>query len=304
MPSVTVQAPAKVNLGLHVLYQRPDGFHELRTVFQTISLADRIRVEYEPRGGPGVELTCTRGDLEGPGNLAARAAQRLLEAAGRGGRVRIHLEKRIPVAAGLGGGSSDAAAVLRAVAHLARPRPEPEVVWRVAAELGSDVPFFLLGGRALGVGRGTEVYPLAEGPARWLVIAAPATPAPTAEAYRRLGPHLTTSCWEDKIYRFSSRICTLEQGQAGAFRQDLENDFEAVVFQMHPELETVKARLVALGARPALLCGSGSALFGVFRDRRQALRARDSLDPAEGARFVASTVSRAAYQARWRRWLA
>src|SRR6185503_1806064 len=112
MPTVRVEALAKVNLGLHVLYRRPDQYHELRTVFQTISLSDRIGVEYRRRGGPTVELDCTRSDLASPDNLAARAARRLLETTGDQGRVRIQLEKRIPVGAGLGGGSSDAAAVL------------------------------------------------------------------------------------------------------------------------------------------------------------------------------------------------
>lgn len=303
MPSVRVEALAKVNLGLHVLYRRPDQFHELRTVFQTISLSDRIGVEYRRNGGPAVELECTRSDLAGPDNLAARAARRLLEAAGDRGRVRIQLEKRIPVGAGLGGGSSDAAAVLQALAHLLRPRPERALLWRLAAELGSDVPFFLVGGRAVGLGRGTELYPLPDDRTRWLLILAPSTPVSTAEAYRRLGPHLTSDPWEDKIDRLCSRICVFEPGQAGAFEEGLENDFEKVVFQAHPELETRKARLVALGARPALLCGSGSALFGVFRDRRQALRARDSLEVGDGSRFVVSTVTRKSYRARWQKWL-
>lgn len=303
MPTVRVEALAKVNLGLHVLYRRPDQFHELRTVFQTISLTDRIRVEYRRGGGPAVELDCSRADLAGPDNLAARAARRLLEVTGVRGRVRIHLDKRIPVGAGLGGGSSDAAAVLEALAHLLRPRPDRALLFRLAAELGSDVPFFLVGGRAIGLGRGAELYPLPDEPMRWLLVVAPPAPISTAEAYRRLTPHLTSAPWEDKIYRLCSRICALEPGQAGAFEVGLENDFEEVIFQAHPELEILKARLVALGARPALLCGSGSAVFGVFPDRRQALRARDCLEAAKGRCFVVSTVSRRAYRARWRRWL-
>jgi len=297
MPTVRVEASAKVNLGLYVLYRRPDQFHELRTVFQTISLSDRIGVEYRRSGGPAVELGCTRADLAGPDNLAARAARRLLEATGDRGRVRIQLEKRIPVGAGLGGGSSDAAAVLQALAHFLRPRPDRGLLLRLAAELGSDVPFFLVGGRAVGLGRGTEVYPLPDDRTRWLVILAPSMAVSTADAYWRLGPHLTSEPWEDKIYRLCSRICVFEPGEI------LENDFEKVVFQAHPELETRKALLVALGARPALLCGSGSALFGVFRDRRQALRARDSLEVGDGSRFVVSTVTRKSYRARWQKWL-
>jgi 4-diphosphocytidyl-2-C-methyl-D-erythritol kinase len=287
-----VQALAKVNLGLYVLYRRPDHFHEIRTVFQTISLADKLEIEYRRGKGPAVELECGRPDLAGPDNLAARAARRLLDATGDRARVRIRLEKRIPVGAGLGGGSSDAAAVLLALAARLRPRPEQELLLRLAAELGSDVPFFLHGGRAVGVGRGAEIYPLPDLPRRTMLVVAPSLPVSTAEAYRRLSPHLTSVPGEDKIYRLGSSTF-----------EDLENDFERVVFQMHPELQTLKARLAALGARPALLCGSGSALFGVFRDRRQAIRARDSDELAEVSRFVASTVSRAAYRARWRHWM-
>jgi 4-diphosphocytidyl-2-C-methyl-D-erythritol kinase len=288
-----VQALAKVNLGLYVLYRRPDDFHELRTVYQTISLADKLEIDYRRGRGPAVELECDRPELARPENLAARAARRLLDATGDRGCVRIRLEKRIPVGAGLGGGSSDAAAVLLALAARLRPRPEQRLLLGLAAELGSDVPFFLLGGRAVGVGRGTEIYPLPDLPRRWMLVVAPSLPVSTAEAYRRLSPHLTSASREDKIYRLGS----------STFEAGLENDFERVVFQMHPELQTLKTRLMAVGARPALLCGSGSALFGVFRDRREAVRARDSEELAAGSCFVASTVSRAAYRARWRQWM-
>ncbi len=337
MPTVRVQALAKVNLGLRILYRRPDHFHELRTVFQTISLADRIELDYRRQaGGPGgrsVELSCNRPDLAGPDNLAARAALRLLEATGSKGRVRIQLDKIIPAGAGLGGGSSDAGAVLLALASRLRPAPPFDLLLRLAAELGSDVPFFLLGGRALGVGRGTEIYPLPDTPARWLLVAAPPIHVSTAEAYRQLSPtvpvlpepppsgstgvprrgrhaglaapspvsspvsNLTTTSWEDKIDRFCSSVCVPEWGPG------LENDFEPVVFRMHPELEKLKALLKRGGAFPALLCGSGSAVFGLFADRRQALRARDSLDLEDGRCFVIQTVSRTGYRARWRKWL-
>jgi 4-diphosphocytidyl-2-C-methyl-D-erythritol kinase len=298
--TLTVHPLAKINLGLHVLYRRPDDFHELRTVFQTASLADRIELEYRRSATRGVELTCNVAELAGAENLAARAALALLEETGSRGEVRLRLEKRIPASAGLGGGSSDAAAVLRALGYVLRPRPDPAVLHRVAASLGSDVPFFLAGGRALGIGRGAEIYPLPDLPVRWLVIVAPGIPISTAEAYRRLSPGLTSGSWEAKIDRFCSSVC--EHGW-GDFRAELENDFEAVVFRMHPELERLKARLLRLGARPALLCGSGSALFGMFADRRQALRARESLALDNGQCFVVKTVSRAAYEALWRKWL-
>jgi 4-diphosphocytidyl-2-C-methyl-D-erythritol kinase len=300
MTRVTVEALAKVNLGLYVLYRRPDDFHELRTVFQTISLADRLEVAYGPGRRRSVELICNRPELTGPENLAARAAARLLETLRTSGRVEIRLDKRIPVGAGLGGGSSDAAAVLQTLAVLLRPRPPRPVLFRVAAELGSDVPFFLLGGRAVGLGRGTEVYPLPDSPVQWMVVAAPPVFLSTAEAYRRLSPKLTPGRWEATIHRFCSSICAESAKEFGGV---LENDFEPVVFQMHPELGKLKTRLQRAGARPALLCGSGAAMFGVCAGRRAAVRVRDSLELAGGGRFVVHTVTRTAYQARWRRWL-
>jgi 4-diphosphocytidyl-2-C-methyl-D-erythritol kinase len=308
MAALRMQALAKVNLGLYILYRRPDNFHELRTVFQTISLADSIELDYRRSGEIAVDLTCDQPDLAGPDNLASRAAVKLLEVVGTGGRVRLHLKKNIPVGAGLGGGSSDAAAVLLALASRLRPRPQPQVLLRTARELGSDVPFFLIGGRALGIGRGAEIYPLADIPARWLVVAAPALPISTAEAYRAWSPALTSSSWEDKIDRFCSTVCADERRLAGrggprGFPVSLENDFESVVFQRYPELQKLKARLERLGARPALLCGSGSAVFGMFAGRRQALHARDSLDLEDGRCFVVQTVSRAGYRTRWRKWL-
>ena len=305
MPAVRVGALAKVNLGLRILYRRPDTFHELRTVFQTISLADRLELQYARSRSTSVELTCSRPDLAGPENLASRAAVRLLDAAGAKGRVRLHLEKHIPLGAGLGGGSSDAAAVLLALSSMLRPRPTWELLLRVARRLGSDVPYFLLGGRALGLGQGAEIYPLLEGPPVWMVLAAPAIHVSTADAYRRLSPHLTIGSWEDKIDRFCSTVCAAERGYGLArdFSLDLENDFESIVFRMYPELEELKARLRRLGAHPALLSGSGSAVFGMFADRRQALRARDSLDLEGGRCFVVKTVGRTEYRARWRKWL-
>jgi 4-diphosphocytidyl-2-C-methyl-D-erythritol kinase len=214
--------------------------------------------------------------------------------------VEIRLDKRIPVGAGLGGGSSDAAATLRALAWLLRPRPDLALLLRLAAELGSDVPYFLAGGRALGIGRGTEVYPLPDPPLRWMVVVAPAFSISTAEAYRLLAPHLTTERWDDKIDRFCSRLCAETARDEGRL---LENDFEPVIFRRYPELGKLKERLQAAGARPALLCGSGAAMFGLCTGRRRAVRVRDSLDLAGGGCFVVHTVTRVACEARWRRWL-
>jgi len=307
MPHLCVQALAKVNLGLRVLYKRPDGYHEVRTILQTISLADRVELEYRRSTASGgdrrVELTCSRADLSGGENLAAQAARQLLEATGSRGVVRIHLTKRIPVGAGLGGGSSDAAAVLRALGWLLRPRPGISVLLRLAKALGSDVPFFLLGGRALGLGRGTELYPLPEGPERWMLLLTPRLEISTAQAYQQGSRDLTSHGWEDKIDRFCSSAYGFEQGVAEGIGAAPENDFEAVIFRLHPKLKQLKARLQEWGAQPALLCGSGSALFGVFADRQQALRAHHSLNPEDVPSRVVKSVGRRGFRERWLRWL-
>ena len=186
MRSLSGPAPAKINLGLRVLNRRSDGYHELRTIFQTISLADHLTVGYDPRGDGEVELDCDDISLSTKDNLAVRAAESLLRAGAWRGRVAIELKKRIPAGAGLGGGSSDAAAVLLALRRLLKPRPHTAMLAEVAAELGSDAPFFLQGGTAVGLGRGEEVYPLPDQPRRRLVLVAPEIFVSSAEAYRTL----------------------------------------------------------------------------------------------------------------------
>ena len=299
MPTLSGRAPAKVNLGLKVLGRRADGFHELRTVFQTVSLADRLTVSYVPRGRGGVEIRCDDAALANNDNLAARAARDLLAAGSWRGGVRVDLTKQIPQGAGLGGGSSDAAAVLLALRRLLRPAPDARLLFDVAAALGSDVPFFLVGGTAVGVGRGEEVYPLPELPRRWMVIWAPEVKVATADAYRALArrrPRLTPGDRLNIIRVFGSGICVSELGEAQDLTGDLsrifENDFEEVIFQQFPQIEKAKNRLVQLGASQAMLSGSGSAVFGLFPDRTHAEKAQRGLTSFPGKAFLARTLSR------------
>ena len=306
MPTLSGRAPAKVNLGLKVLDRRPDGFHHLRTVLQTISLADRLTVTYERRGRGGVVLRCHPKVPVNGENLAAQAARELLSAGSWKGRVRIDLVKYIPVGAGLGGGSSDAAAVLLALGRLLRPAPQAHLLVEVAAHLGSDVPFFLVGGTAVAVGRGEEVYPLPEPPRRWMVIWTPDVKIATADAYRALSRARSRLTPDDKlniIRGFGSRICLPEPGEAQDFTGDLpgffENDFEEVIFRQFPQIKEGKNRLVQLGASRAMLSGSGSAVFGLFPDRTLAEKARRYLAAAPGEAFLARTLSRRTYRRIW-----
>jgi 4-diphosphocytidyl-2-C-methyl-D-erythritol kinase len=304
MPGISGRAFAKVNLGLRILDRRPDGFHELRTVFQTISLADRIKLSWRPDRAVKIALSCNRKDLETPDNLVVRAAEALLERTGSRGDLQIRLQKRVPAGAGLGGGSSDAAAALTGLSRLLKNAPSPEILLEIAAGLGSDVPFFLRGGRAVGVGRGEEVYPLPEPAKQWLLLLAPRLQSSTPEAYRDLAKarhdSLTPLDKRRIINVFSSGIGVpggrAAQSPAGA----LANDFEEIIFRRFPKLAVLKSRLIEVGARDSALSGSGSALFGLFATRQAAEDGRDGLGKVEADVFVVSTVTRRGCAAAWR----
>ena len=180
-----LRALAKINLDLRVLHKRPDGYHEIRTVFQTISLADLIDVEFTPARRTAVEI---HGAFEIPDNLIAKAAKLVLDAIRVTASVQFQVRKRIPMGAGLGGGSSDAAAILLALPAMAgRALPLPRLM-ELAAEIGSDVPFFLLGGAAVALGRGTELYPLPDRPPGRGLLIAPAVHVSTADRIPRPDP--------------------------------------------------------------------------------------------------------------------
>jgi 4-diphosphocytidyl-2-C-methyl-D-erythritol kinase len=264
MPAVRLPCYAKINLSLCVLGRRADGYHELRTVFQTIALHDTLELE-TGRGPAGIEFHCDTPEISGPQNLAARAAAAMVEELGWRARIAVRLRKRIPMGAGLGGGSSDAAAALRGILRLARKALPRERLLALAASLGADVPFFLLGGTALGLGTGTEVYPLPPFPVRRVVLIYPGIHVSTAQAYAELDRRssLTPASETDKIFSFCASV--------GAYRGHRPgNDFQPVVFSTYPEIARLQKFLSAAGASPALLSGSGSAVFGLFEDRRQA----------------------------------
>ncbi|MCX7604880.1 MAG: 4-(cytidine 5'-diphospho)-2-C-methyl-D-erythritol kinase [Bryobacteraceae bacterium] len=282
---------AKVNLSLKVLGRRQDGYHELRTVFQTIGLADRITLEFTPaRRGLEIELD---DPLAIPDNLVLRAARLFCESERVRGRLRLRLDKRIPMGAGLGGGSANAAAVLLALGPLTGRGPGPQRLHEMAASLGSDVPFFLYGGTALGLGRGEELYPLPEAPRHPVLVLMPPVHVSTAEAYRALGrPELTSPVEFRKLDVFQSFVWR------GEYLSGAENDFEAAVFRLHPELKRWKRKLERLGAQSARLSGSGAALFGVFPDRAKLQGALPQFSTEPLKVFSTTFVSRRQYRAR------
>jgi|SRR6516164_9646048 len=283
--TVRIPAFAKVNLCLYVVGKRPDNYHELRTIFQTISLQDTLELSETPE--PGIFLEVDDRCLSaGPDNLVYRAIDVIGGELGFRGGIRARLKKRIPVARGLGGGSSDAAAALIGMLRLTTVKlPLPRVM-EIAASLGADVPFFLFGGRALAVNRGDEIYPLLDAPRRTIVVVSPKDIAvSTKEAYRWLSAELTRFSKPNKIEEF----CTL----CWSRRETLANDFEGPVFRRHPRLKEIRDGLLQGGAADAALAGSGSAVFGVFQNPARARRAACAFP--EDSVFVVETVSREQY---------
>ena len=306
---VTVRSFAKINLGLRIGALRPDGFHELRTVYQTIALHDIVRVQV--RHGSGIEIRCEDSRVpKDDSNTCYRIVERAMSELKARRRVVIEIEKRLPVQGGLGGASANAVAALLAVERaLQKELPACERL-RIASEVGSDLPLFLVGGTVLGVGRGEEVYPLPDLPAIACVVATPDIGVSTPKAFAdwdllvshgpqspdKLTPHPASdrmvefgrvlSAWlggQSQCKHSSGRALSgvpVSKGRGRAetplldlVRTGIENDFEQVVFPKYPELREVKRVLVRAGAVYASLSGSGSATYGLFASREAAKKA-------------------------------
>ncbi len=313
LPMKTVRLPAcaKINLRLHITGRRADGYHELRTIFQTISLHDTLEVSLTAgargwglgaRGQSGIELECDDPGLStGRENLVWRALDAMRRELHMRGGFHARLEKLIPVGRGMGGGSADAAAALIAAQRLTGWRVPRERLHEIGASLGADVPFFLEGGRALGVGRGDEIYPLADIPKRSVLVVSPANIAVnTGEAYgwvaaeregRGRSKHpslrLTKGAKAPTMHSFCALCWSSQVGPLG-------NDFEPVVFAKHPRLRQLKRRLLQSGAQEASLAGSGSAVFGIYQHPATARRAAQSF--LHEQTFVVETLSRPEYR--------
>lgn len=295
-----VPAFAKVNLGLEVLGPRDDGYHELRTLFQSIALCDRLTLRLRP--GPP-ELRC--GDARVPTgreNLALRAALDLARFARREPGVEILLDKRIPVAGGLGGGSSDAASVLLALDHLwhlglGRPGLLP-----LARRLGADVPYFLFGGTALGIARGDEIYPIERQLRAQLVVVDPGVPLSTRAVFARHASTLTPRPNSTNIHRFISG----EPGGVPALA-GLANDLEMAALEESPELAArlrrIREALIREGAGHTALSGSGSSYFGVFEHAATAEAARRRLVTMGFDSWRGRSLTASRYRAAWSRAL-
>lgn len=271
---VSFLAPAKLNISLRVYGKRPDGYHHLRSVMVPVTLYDEVTVEESPAG-----IEVEPGDPDIPaagGNSCYRAAARFLDWAGGNGGVRVRVRKRIPAEAGLGGGSSDAAATLKGLAALTGKTPPPATLREMAAGVGADVPFFTLGVPALAEGIGDRLTPVEWKVPFFALIVKPSFGLPTGEGYARLGrgpgdpprgePVPSFRSWEDVV-----------SGVGNDFEESWESD--------HPEIGKIREQLLAAGAEAAALTGSGSAVYGLFSRLADARRAEGELAKGEGRRL-------------------
>jgi 4-diphosphocytidyl-2-C-methyl-D-erythritol kinase len=322
MPT-SIPSFAKINLGLRIGPAREDGFHELRTIYQTIALHDMVRVEV--RRGTGIEIRCK--DPRVPAdesNTCHRVTERVMRTLKGRGKIVIQIEKRLPVQGGLGAASSNAVATIFALERELGAQLDPEERLRIAAEVGSDLPLFLVGGTVLGIDRGQEVYALQDLPPMHLVVLTPAVGVSTPQAFANWDSlvarevELTHAGAAGTIKQFGSVVYTwLSKGflsQAGPasgvpalggdraetplldlVRAGIENDFERVVFPEHPELREAKRVLEREGARYASLSGSGSTLYGLFVSAEEARTAAERIVGAGYSAVATTTLGREEY---------
>jgi 4-diphosphocytidyl-2-C-methyl-D-erythritol kinase len=292
--TVRLRAFAKINLGLKILRKRPDGYHEIQTLYQTVALHDRLSISLASSPFE-VRLECNDPRVPaGESNLIYRACELWRRARKFQGSIRVRLEKRIPMGSGLGGASTDAAAALEGLERLRGNPLSLESRLQLAAQLGSDVPLFFWGGRVLGCGRGEQVYPLWDLPRRLCLIVFPGFSVSTAWAYGRAGRAASS-----RLTRWGMGLSMERFGAWSHFPLNdwgpAENDFEKVVFARWPELALLKRRLIRAGAESASLTGSGSAVFAVFDSARKLLSASRFI-PAGWQTFPTRTLARAEYE--------
>ncbi len=319
---ISIPSFAKINLGLKIGPLRSDGFHELRTIYQTLALHDVIQVDVQP--GTGIEIRCS--DPKVPldaSNTCYKIAERVLRATTSETKVIVTIDKHLPVQGGMGAASSNAVAAMLALERALGVTLSPRDKLRLAAEVGSDLPLFLIGGTVLGVGHGEEVFPLPDLPPMHVVVVTPAVGVSTPRAFARwdelntLQAALTHTRLAGTINQFSQSVfawlsTSFPQGCPASgvparggdraetplldlVRAGIENDFEQVVFPEYPDLREVKATLLSEGAHYASLSGSGSTLYGLFASAEGAQAAAERLSAAGHAAVATTTLTRKEY---------
>jgi 4-diphosphocytidyl-2-C-methyl-D-erythritol kinase len=325
--SIAVHSFAKINIGLKIGPLREDGFHELRTLYQTVAVSDLIRVDV----GRGVGIEVYSKDPRVPRdetNTCWRVADRILRSLKTRGKVRIAIDKNLPVQGGLGAASSNAVATMLALEKALKRRLPPEERLRIAAEVGSDLPLFLIGGTVLGTGRGEQVYAVEDLPSFHCVLATPevgvSTPAAFAEWDKKWpasptgaasnNSKLTEHESSDRISTFSQTVYEWLNGSSftptgvpskgwdraealllDLVRTGIENDFESVVFPRYPAVREVKRALERSGAMYVSLSGSGSTVYGLFADKQTAAKAAKSLNETGVPALATVTLPREHY---------
>jgi 4-diphosphocytidyl-2-C-methyl-D-erythritol kinase len=312
--AISVKSFAKINIGLSIGRKRPDGFHGLHTLYQTVSLHDIVKVDVQR--GTGIDMRCkdTRVPCDET-NTCWRVAERVMKSVKARGKVVITIEKRLPVQGGMGAASSNAIATLFGLERALGEQLAPEERLRIAAEVGSDLPLFLVGGTVLGIGRGEQVFPLQDLPPMDIVLVTPNVGVSTPRAFSDWDalPHenpggLTSAASSGTISSFSRSVFawltagvpTVSGGRVETplldlVRAGIENDFERVVFPQYPELREVKRALERAGARYSSLSGSGSTLYGLFETEEQARSAATQIAETGTPAVAARTVPREQY---------
>lgn len=296
---LTLPSRAKINWTLEILGKRPDGYHELRTLLQTVDLADTLTFTTIESG---ISIECDHPEVPlDERNLVHKAARLLLDHAGIERGVRIEITKRIPTAAGLGGGSSNAAVALLALCELWGLDLKMSELVSLGSRIGADVPFFFIGGTCLGIGRGDEVYPVGEITAEFMLLVNGGILVPSRDVYASLPAHLTNPA--NPVIPVSHRVVceTSRRASTPALLLDPEsewmrNDLELPVFAKHPRIATVRQQLLDLGASKSMMSGSGSTVFALFDDDRRRQQATDTLRQNGWWCAPVKTVSRKDYR--------
>lgn len=286
MQSTTLLSPAKVNLRLEILFKRPDGYHEIATLFHKISIFDKIRLT----STPGNKIVLTTSNPQIPSdhrNLAWQAADLILKTAGISQGIQIDIRKHIPAGAGLGGGSSNAATTLRGLNSLLKLNFSEKTLHSLALDLGADVPFFLMDApTAYGTGIGETLTPVKHCDKLWFLVIFPGVTVSTAWAYQTFAKYnlLTKSSNNNIINNYNLDRNTV--------KSLLYNDFESVVNSRHPEIDIAKNLLYKTGAEAAMLSGSGSAVFGIYPDEQSAVKAFSAIQTGpEQKMFLAHSLT-------------
>ncbi len=281
---------AKINLFLHIQGKRSDGFHEICTVFQTVSLHDKLEFKESDK----LELVCDNKRIPtDESNLIIKSANLLRQKTGSTQGAKILLEKNIPFPGGLGGGSSNAAVTLLGLSELWNLKISFDELSEVAAEIGSDVPFFLQGGTAIGTGRGTEIEVLQDYTENNIIIITPNIEIPTSAAYKEVNAEDLTKIDAKSILK----ICRDKAERLASGHLNFQNDFEKTVFEIEPELRRLKNKLLSSGATNALLSGSGASVFAIFDNEEKRQIALSAFESEENIRkFAVKTVSRQEYR--------